>query len=202
MMIKFLLTASLSVLVFSAACGGGATSTASVPTVPALVKESTASSPPKPERTATRAPSDTPTPSDAPVLATTPSMSAVIVDEVYPAETLAHFEAGVALHGEGKLEQAIAEYDGAINLGFQEAHVYYNRGLAFYNLGQDLRSIEDLDGAIRLDPELASAHATRALAFTFLGKDDVAQRDVDRAVELGFDQGRLDRAVEEARKRR
>ena len=69
-----------------------------------------------------------------------------------PAEALASFEAGVALHQEGRLEEAIAAYDEAIRLDPQDAAAYNNRGNAYGDLGQPEKAIQDLDEAIRLDP--------------------------------------------------
>lgn len=59
-----------------------------------------------------------------------------------------HYNAGVELQEQGRLEEAIAEYDEAIRLDPQDAVVYYNRGFAYDDLGQHQRAIQDYDEAI------------------------------------------------------
>ena len=62
-----------------------------------------------------------------------------------------HYNAGVELQEQGRLEEAIAEYDEAIRLDPQDADVYNNRGIAYDELGQlqraiQLRAIQDATG--------------------------------------------------------
>ncbi len=47
------------------------------------------------------------------------------------AEALSHSQQGIALHKEGQLDKAIAEYDKALDLYPRYTEVYYNRGLAY-----------------------------------------------------------------------
>ena len=102
MIIRLLLTASLSVMVLAMACGGGEASTPNAPTSTASVEKSTVTPPPTSERT--------------PTVQSTPYPSATAVNEADRGEALASFEAGVALQEKGHLEEAIAKYDEAIRL--------------------------------------------------------------------------------------
>ena len=56
-----------------------------------------------------------------------------------------HHNAGVELQEQGRLEEAIAEYDEAIHLDPKYALAYSNRGSAYGDLGQHQRAIRDYD---------------------------------------------------------
>ena len=90
----------------------------------------------------------------------------------------------VEFQGEGRLEEAIEDYDEAIRLDPELALAYNNRGLANFNLGQHQKAIQDYGEAIRLDPQNVEALTRRALAYTLLGMDAEAQEDIERATEL------------------
>ena len=62
--------------------------------------------------------------------------------------------AGVEHQLEGRLDEAVAEYDEAIRLDPRYAKAYGNRGVVYTALGQHQRAIQDFDEAIRLDPQL------------------------------------------------
>ena len=113
-----------------------------------------------------------------------------------------HVIVGDELQGQGRFEEAIAEYDEAIRLDPQLAVAYNNRGLGYKRLGQPQRAIQDLDEAIRLDHQLAVAYATRALAHTALNRNAEAEEDADRAVELGVDPDLMRRLLEQVRRTR
>ena len=116
MITKPLLAASLSVMVLAAACGGG-----------------DASAPDSTINQSTHAPGATT------VVELTTAPSATPGD---PDAALAHFEAGVTLQLNGRLEEAIAEYGEAIRLDPGSASAFYiNRGNAYNELGQFQRAI-------------------------------------------------------------
>ena len=116
MITKPLLAASLSVMVLATACGGGDAS-APDPTI----------------NQSTHAPGATT------VVELTTAPSATPGD---PDAALAHFEAGVTLQLNGRLEEAIAEYGEAIRLDPGSASAFYiNRGNAYNELGQFQRAI-------------------------------------------------------------
>jgi len=98
---------------------------------------------------------------------------------------------------QGRLEEAIVEYDQALHLNPQDA-----QASAYYNLGEYPQAIEDLNEAIRLNPQDANAYANRAISYTFLGQDAEAQHDIERSVELGVDRGLLESDIEEAKRHR
>ncbi len=119
-----------------------------------------------------------------------------------PSESEKRYNAGLDFQEQGRLVEAIAEYDEAIRLDPQHVDAFNDRGVAYNDLGRFQRAIQDYDEAIRLNPEIALAHANRAIAYTHLGKDAEADQDVDRAVELGFDRSVLDSDFERLRSER
>ena len=76
-------------------------------------------------------------------------------------ESEEHYNAGVDLQQQGRLEDAIAEYDQAIRLN-PRAAFYRNLGLAYIEHGDSQRAILDLNEAIRLEPDYMRAFANRA----------------------------------------
>jgi tetratricopeptide (TPR) repeat protein/MFS family permease len=96
----------------------------------------------------------------------------------------AHYEAGLKLESEGKLREAIAEYDEAIRLEPYLAPAYNNRGVAYSRLGQIERAVPDYDEAIRLNPYYALAYSNRGNAYISLVQFELAVQDLDEAIRL------------------
>ncbi|MFC2021207.1 fused MFS/spermidine synthase [Chloroflexota bacterium] len=95
-----------------------------------------------------------------------------------------HYNAGVKLESQWKLEEAITEYDKTIRLAPYFAEAYNNRGNSYAKLGQFQRAIQDFDEAIRLDSQYALARYSRGLAFANLGQIEKAIEDYDEAIHL------------------
>lgn len=93
-----------------------------------------------------------------------------------------HFEAGLAHYTNGRLEQAISEYDRAINLDFQIAYFY--RGQVHDRLGQPKQAMEDYNYGIRLNPENPYGYLFRANAFRKLSQHQKAIEDYDESIRL------------------
>ena len=91
----------------------------------------------------------------------------------------------------GQTEQALADYERAINLFSNKYPIAYCTSIAFIERGRlysqinDLaHGIEDFAAAIRLDPNCYEAYEGRAKAFRTLGDNLNAQKDEDKAREL------------------
>ena len=61
----------------------------------------------------------------------------------------------------GKHEEAIKDYDKAIELKPLEVMPYNNRGLAKFHLGKYEEAIRDFEKALELDPNFADARTNR-----------------------------------------
>ena len=99
-------------------------------------------------------------------------------------EARKHYNAGVALGIEGRLEEAIAEYDEAIRLNPQYTLAYNARGAAYNDSGQPEKAIPDFDEAIRLNPQHVSAYNNRGIAYDRLGQYPRAIQNYDEALRL------------------
>jgi len=82
-----------------------------------------------------------------------------------------HFEKGVRLGGEGKLQQAILEFSSALNSSpsFVEAHL--KRANTYLLLEQYHEAISDFSEILSAKPRLVKALAGRALAYVSKAKE-------------------------------
>ena len=78
---------------------------------------------------------------------------------------LAHIWRGSAYEKKGNHDQAIADFDKAIDLQPDNAMTYYNRGVANAGKGENDLAISDYDRAIQRKPDFAEAYFNRAVAY-------------------------------------
>jgi len=94
------------------------------------------------------------------------------------------FYRGTAQAFLSQYEQAIADFDRAIQLDPQDAKAYSNRGAAYADLGQYEQAIADFDQAIQINPQYAEVYTNRGAAYAGLGQYEQAITDYDRAIQL------------------
>ena len=75
------------------------------------------------------------------------------------------YNTGLDHQEQGRLEEAIAEYDEAIKLNPEFAAALKNRGVAYGELGQVGRAIQDYQPVISLNSEDAVAYINLGLLF-------------------------------------
>jgi tetratricopeptide (TPR) repeat protein len=75
-----------------------------------------------------------------------------------PSCWMAHNNLGNALHGQGRLEEAVAHYLEAVRIKPDYAEAYSNLGDALHGLGRLEEAVASFKEALRLSPELAGAH--------------------------------------------
>jgi tetratricopeptide (TPR) repeat protein len=97
---------------------------------------------------------------------------------------LTRYTRGVDLQKEGKYDEAIVQYDQAIQVYPRYPEVHYNRGLAYRHKSDLERSIVDYTQAIELDPSFIGAYANRGYAFYKMGDLESALADFDKVLEL------------------
>jgi len=102
-------------------------------------------------------------------------------------ESEKHYNAGVELQEQGRLEEAIGEYDEAIRLDPQYALAYTNRGAAYAYLGEYQEAIADFTRAIEINPEGALAYYNRGFAHKLLGEKAQAIADFEKVITLTAD---------------
>ena len=143
MIIRFLLTASLSVMVLAAACGGGEASTANAPNVPEALNHFEVGF----------------------ALYEKGQLEEAIVEydkaiRLDPQLAKAYTNRGSAYGSLGQEQRALQDFNEAIILDPQDAIAYNGRGAAYSELGKFEKAIKDLDQAIRLDPRTPSPTTT------------------------------------------
>ena len=94
------------------------------------------------------------------------------------------YSEGITKYQLGKDEDAIKDYDDAIQLKPDYAEAYYNRGNVKARLGKDEDAIKDYDKAIQLKPDYAEAYDDRGNSKAQLGKHEDAIKDYDKAIQL------------------
>ena len=110
-------------------------------------------------------------------------------EEAVPAVGTAveHDERGIVFALAGLYEQAITEFNKAIELDPEYAEAYNNRGNAYWNKGNFDRAIADYDKAIELDPEYAEAYSNRGFVYYLKGELTKAISDLEKCLELSDD---------------
>ena len=99
--------------------------------------------------------------------------------------------------GQNKLEDALADYDKAIELAPQAPDPYLNRGAALEGLGQWEAAISDYNQLLALDPQDPSGYNNRGNAKAGQGQWQAALADYDKAIELApmFALAQINRAL-------
>jgi tetratricopeptide (TPR) repeat protein len=145
--------------------------------------------------------SDTNFPSDANKAAARPG----VVRAVSPEErkALAHNERGLDLFAQGKVEQAVREYNEALRAYPALAAAHNNLGSAHFAAGRFEEAAAAFRRAVELDPAYGQAHFNLALAHLKLGREreadaalQAAQRAFYTAGDEHFKSGRLKEAEE------
>ena len=83
----------------------------------------------------------------------------------YPNQMGAYIMRGVADYELGNHEEAIKDFDKAIELEPDDAFAYNNRGTAKGKLGRYEEAIKDYDKALKLDPNFTGAIQNKSLTF-------------------------------------
>ena len=96
----------------------------------------------------------------------------------------AHLYRGDALVALGRSDEAIVEFNRAIELKPGYADAYCSRSTAHLSLGEFERAVMDNDRAIELESDYAAAYNNRGAAHQELGRLHQAIQDYSRAIEL------------------
>lgn len=114
---------------------------------------------------------------------------AIRIDPEYGA---AYVNRGLCLYRIHKLEQAISDFEQALELGYEpeSAQMYVNRGRSFTILDDYEAALADFDQALQLDPQFAEAYSRRGYVYTSLGDYDSVLDDLNLAIEMAPDNPR------------
>ncbi|MBW1915530.1 MAG: tetratricopeptide repeat protein [Deltaproteobacteria bacterium] len=106
---------------------------------------------------------------------------------------------GNAYVGKGQYDQAISDFNKAIQINPRFAKAYYNRGVAYKRKGQYDQAISDYNKAIEINPRDALAYYNRGIACFYAKKYEKAWDDAHKAQDLGYSvQPRFLKALREA----
>jgi tetratricopeptide (TPR) repeat protein len=107
----------------------------------------------------------------------------------YSIETLVNeaFNLGNSLYKLGRLDEAIASYDKAIEFKSDYHEAWNNRGIALNKLGRLDEAIASYDKAIEFKPDKDEAWNNRGIALRKLGRLDEAIASYDKATEYKSD---------------
>jgi superkiller protein 3 len=95
-----------------------------------------------------------------------------------------HFQLGNQYTQEGRFEEAIAEYQAAIEANPDNVSAMTNLGVAYYNAGRLDEAVTQYQAALELAPNDADIHSNLAAAYVQQGKLDLALEQYQRAVDL------------------
>ena len=98
--------------------------------------------------------------------------------------TRGYYNRGNSYSRQGQYQQAIEDYDKAIELDPNVAPAHHNRGISYHALGQNERAIEDYDKVIELDPNDGRAYYNRGNSYSRQGQYQQAIDDYDKVIEL------------------
>jgi tetratricopeptide (TPR) repeat protein len=85
---------------------------------------------------------------------------------------------------EGKLDEAIADYDRATFVSNDEPTFHRCKAYACLKAKRFPEAVESFSAAIRIDPGFRQTYLDRAKAYTEIGEMDKAKKDIDQAGRL------------------
>lgn len=104
--------------------------------------------------------------------------------EHQPTDPMSHYNLGVALLDEGRLEEAVRAFRQTLALEPDHVMALDNLGVALERLGRPQEAVAPLEEALRLDPDDAVAHNDLGSVLIKLGRTTDAIAHLERALAL------------------
>jgi tetratricopeptide (TPR) repeat protein len=98
-----------------------------------------------------------------------------------------YYTLGNTYHGLGNYQQALEDFDRAIELDPTFAEAYWGRGKTYRELGNNPQAIKDFDRAIELEPKFSETYWDRGKIYNELGNHQQAIEDWKMAAKLGHE---------------
>jgi protein O-mannosyl-transferase len=102
----------------------------------------------------------------------------------YPAAFYAYRNRGILLQKQRKFDQAMRDFNQAINLKPNFARAYFNRGSLYHKMNRPEPAIADFNHAIKLDARYAPSYNNRAITLWQMGGRSQALEDMNRYLAL------------------
>jgi tetratricopeptide (TPR) repeat protein len=132
----------------------------------------------------------------------------------YPNCSLGHSNLGDAYFQEGNVDEAIDQFQKALEIDPHFGKTHYNLGVAFFQKGQVNEAIEQYHEALKINPNDALAHNNLGNAIAKEGKSDESKAEFEKALEINpnyaeahnnlgnflLQKGRVDEAVAQFQK--
>jgi tetratricopeptide (TPR) repeat protein len=96
----------------------------------------------------------------------------------------AHSNLGFDLEREGKIEDAISQYEQAIRINPNSAMARFRLGIALVEIGKPEDAVRQYEAALRLDPKLDGAHNNMGMALLQIGRAQEAIDHFQQAVRI------------------
>ncbi|MBI4844391.1 MAG: tetratricopeptide repeat protein [Nitrospirae bacterium] len=105
--------------------------------------------------------------------------------DAYPdSDGITYLYRGIAFRKKGKYEEALKDYNKAIEMRPSYFYAYNNRAVAYEYLGKNEEALRDYNNALALDPEYANAYFNRADFYEKRGELELALSDYTKAIDL------------------
>jgi tetratricopeptide (TPR) repeat protein len=107
----------------------------------------------------------------------------VINQKIKSKAAIHHFK-GIAYDINGQWDEAIVEYNKAIEINPGYAQSYFTRGGHYVQKGQYDKAISDFNKVIEINPKYATAYTNRGAVYVGKGQYDKAISDFNKAIEI------------------
>lgn len=157
-------------MIFASACG----TAVRLPPSPDIKSPMIAS--PAPVSTVTYTPMPTPI--------TVPTLTNLLTALPTLQDAEAYYQRGLSYDYQGGFDQALADYNQALQLSPNFAVVYYDRGRIYQAQGNYDLALADYTRALQLQPDFVYAYVGRGTLYEFQGKYDLALADYNQALQF------------------
>jgi len=114
-----------------------------------------------------------------------------------PSSWMAYNNRGADFYSRGKYEEALADFQKALDLNPNNAAAYNNRGMLHAHRHDTANAMLDINSALSIEPDRSDFLVNRGKLYRDMGMFDPALADFDRALQLSpaYISGHLNRAI-------
>lgn len=113
-----------------------------------------------------------------------PLLKQVLDDPLYPTPQFAYFNLARIYERQGNIDEAIEQYELALDIRPEYVDAHYNLGLLYLQQGRTDRAIEQFSAATRLSPKIAVYQQHLGVAYVQAGKYEEARLAFQRVIAI------------------